>query len=79
MKKLLTVLITLSILFVVIGLLPVHAEAEIYDSVIRASLVTYTTADTFVVVNLRLSVRVEIDCILGTVHVAVTCYTTLAE
>lgn len=35
MKKLLTVLVTLSIVFCIIGLLPVHSEAKIYDSVIR--------------------------------------------
>lgn len=35
MKKLLTVLVSLSLIFIVIGLLPVHSEAEIYDSVIR--------------------------------------------
>ena len=35
MKKLLTVLVSLSVIFIVIGLLPVHSEAKIYESVIR--------------------------------------------
>lgn len=45
MKKLLTVLVTLSILFVVIGLLPVHSEAKIYDSVIRLHVKANSNSD----------------------------------
>lgn len=35
MKKLLTLLVGVCIVFVIIGLLPVHGEAQIYDSVLR--------------------------------------------
>ena len=45
MKKLLTVLVSLSLIFIVIGLLPVHSEAEIYDSVIRLHVKANSNSD----------------------------------
>lgn len=45
MKKLLTVLVSLSVVFIVIGLLPVHSEAEIYDSVIRLHVKANSDSD----------------------------------
>ena len=45
MKKLLTVLVALSLIFIVVGLLPVHAEAEIYDSVIRLHVKANSNSD----------------------------------
>lgn len=35
MKKILTLIVSVCLVFVIIGLLPVHGEAEIYDSVLR--------------------------------------------
>ena len=45
MKKLLTVLVSLSVVFIVIGLLPVHSEAAIYDSVIRLHVKANSNSD----------------------------------
>ena len=45
MKKLLTILVTVSVIFSVIGLLPVHSEAEIYDSVIRLHVKANSNSD----------------------------------
>ena len=45
MKKLLTMLVTLSVLFIVIGLLPVHSEAQIYDSVLRLHVKANSNSD----------------------------------
>ena len=45
MKKLLTLLVALSVVFIVIGLLPVHSEAAIYDSVIRLHVKANSNSD----------------------------------
>lgn len=55
MKKLLTLIISVCVIFTLIGLLPVHGEAEIYDSVIRLHVVA--NSDTDEDQQLKLAVR----------------------
>ena len=45
MKKLLTLILCLSLVFVLSGLLPVHGEAEIYDKVIRLHVVANSDSE----------------------------------
>ena len=45
MKKLLTVILCVSLIFIMIGLLPVHGEAQIYDSVLRLHVVANSDSD----------------------------------
>lgn len=46
MKKILTVIICLCIVFLLTGLLPVHGETEIYDSVLRLHVLANSDSDT---------------------------------
>lgn len=45
MKKILILCVCICLLFVVIGVLPVHGEAEIYDSVLRLHVVANSDSD----------------------------------
>lgn len=45
MKKILTLIICICLIFVIVGLLPVHGEAEIYDSVIRLHVVASSDSE----------------------------------
>ena len=45
MKKILTVILCVCFIFIVIGLLPVHGETEIYDSVLRLHVVANSDSD----------------------------------
>ena len=45
MKKILTLTVCVCVIFVIIGLLPVHGEAEIYDSVLRLHVVANSDSE----------------------------------
>ena len=45
MKKILTLIICACLIFITVGLLPVHGEAEIYDSVIRLHVVANSDSE----------------------------------
>ena len=45
MKKILTLVLCLSLVFAISGLLPVHGEAEIYDKVLRLHVVANSDSD----------------------------------
>ncbi len=45
MKKILTMIISICVIFILIGLLPVHGEAEVYDSVIRLHVIANSDSD----------------------------------
>ena len=66
MKKILTIIISICVIFSIIGLLPVHGEAEIYDSVIRLHVVANSDSDEDQ--YLKLSVRdriIQMTQVLG--------------
>ncbi len=58
MKKILILLLTLSVTFIFIGVLPIHGEAEIYDSVLRLHVVANSDSDADQ--SLKLAVRDKI-------------------
>ena len=74
MKKLLTVLVSISVIFIVIGLLPVHSEAKIYDSVIRLHVKANSNSDGDQAIKLRVR-----DAILEQYGSALGEYDTLGE
>ena len=45
MKKILTVMVCVCVIFTIIGLLPVHGEADIYESVLRLHVVANSDSD----------------------------------
>jgi len=45
MKKIFTLTVCVCVIFVIIGLLPVHGEAEIYDSVLRLHVVANSDSE----------------------------------
>ena len=45
MRKILILMLTLSMLFIVLGFLPVHSEAELYDNVLRIHVIANSDSD----------------------------------
>lgn len=64
MKKILTVILCASLIFIMIGLLPVHGETEIYDSVMRLHVVANSDGDADQ--KLKLDVRDRIIELMNT-------------
>ena len=58
MKKIVSLLVCLSVIFLIVGVLPIHGEQEIYDSVIRLHVVA--NSDSEEDQELKLCVRDEI-------------------
>ncbi len=58
MKKLLAFCICVCLVFLVVGVLPIHGEEEIYDSVLRLHVVANSDSDTDQALKLRVRDRV---------------------
>lgn len=63
MKKILTVIICICIVFLLTGLLPVHGETEIYDSVLRLHVLANSDSDGDQA--LKLCVRDRVTALVG--------------